>query len=141
MCVCGCLCMGVLECVCWRGAQYAVVCTHLSVCLSVYGWVFFPIVTLLIGLCLTDMESGERLVSPAPTLSAARTSSPAASSSSSSSSSSPAPHSKSSLAPSPSALGSTLSASGKKQLCQSSVSETVRTEEEKYQHTVQTVFT
>nr|XP_019935618.1 PREDICTED: bromodomain adjacent to zinc finger domain protein 2B-like isoform X5 [Paralichthys olivaceus] len=60
------------------------------------------------------MESGERLASPAPTLSAARTSSPAASSSSSSSSSSsPAPHSKSSLAPSPSALGSTLSTSGR----------------------------
>ncbi|XP_067352190.1 bromodomain adjacent to zinc finger domain protein 2B isoform X7 [Channa argus] len=59
------------------------------------------------------MESGERLASPAPTLSAARTSSPAASSSSSSSSSSsPAPHSKSSLAPSPSALGSTLTTSG-----------------------------
>ncbi|XP_026234228.1 bromodomain adjacent to zinc finger domain protein 2B isoform X5 [Anabas testudineus] len=60
------------------------------------------------------MESGERLASPAPTLSAARTSSPAASSSSSSSSSSsPAPHSKSSLAPSPSALGSTLTTSGR----------------------------
>nr|XP_057944861.1 bromodomain adjacent to zinc finger domain protein 2B isoform X3 [Doryrhamphus excisus] len=59
------------------------------------------------------MESGERLASPAPTLSAARTSSPVASSSSSSSSSSPAPHSKSSLAPSPSALGSTLSTSGR----------------------------
>ncbi|KAM3876584.1 bromodomain adjacent to zinc finger domain protein 2B [Diretmus argenteus] len=60
------------------------------------------------------MESGERLASPAPTLSAARTSSPAASSSSSSSSSSsPAPHPKSSLAPSPSALGSTLSTSGR----------------------------
>ncbi|XP_062235986.1 bromodomain adjacent to zinc finger domain protein 2B isoform X4 [Platichthys flesus] len=59
------------------------------------------------------MESGERLASPAPTLSAARTSSPAASSSSSSSSPSPAPHSKSSLAPSPSALGSTLSNSGR----------------------------
>ncbi|XP_035026723.2 bromodomain adjacent to zinc finger domain protein 2B isoform X16 [Hippoglossus stenolepis] len=59
------------------------------------------------------MESGERLASPAPTLSAARTSSPAASSSSSSSSPSPAPHSKSSLAPSPSALGSTLSTSGR----------------------------
>ncbi|XP_056268194.1 bromodomain adjacent to zinc finger domain protein 2B isoform X5 [Pseudoliparis swirei] len=61
------------------------------------------------------MESGERLASPAPTLSAARTSSPAASSSSSSSSSasSPAPHSKSSLAPSPSALGSNLSTSGR----------------------------
>ncbi|KAK2853858.1 hypothetical protein Q5P01_006519 [Channa striata] len=60
-----------------------------------------------------NMESGERLASPAPTLSAARTSSPAASSSSSSSSSSsPAPHSKSSLAPSPSALGSTLTTSG-----------------------------
>ncbi|XP_028256807.1 bromodomain adjacent to zinc finger domain protein 2B isoform X4 [Parambassis ranga] len=59
------------------------------------------------------MESGERLASPAPTLSAARTSSPAASSSSSSSSSSPAPHSKSSLAPNPSALGSTLSTSGR----------------------------
>ncbi|XP_058486337.1 bromodomain adjacent to zinc finger domain protein 2B [Solea solea] len=60
------------------------------------------------------MESGERLASPAPTLSAARTSSPAASSSSSSSSSSsPAPHSKSSLAPSPSALGSTLNTSGR----------------------------
>ncbi|CAK6970761.1 bromodomain adjacent to zinc finger domain protein 2B-like isoform X3 [Scomber scombrus] len=62
------------------------------------------------------MESGERLASPVPTLSAARTSSPAASSSSSSSSSStssPAPHSKSSLAPSPSALGSTLSTSGR----------------------------
>ncbi|XP_068610795.1 bromodomain adjacent to zinc finger domain protein 2B [Brachionichthys hirsutus] len=60
------------------------------------------------------MESGERLASPVPTLSAARTSSPAASSSSSSSSSpSPAPHSKSSLAPSPSAQGSTLSTSGR----------------------------
>ncbi|KAK5915542.1 hypothetical protein CesoFtcFv8_001124 [Champsocephalus esox] len=59
------------------------------------------------------MESGERLASPAPTLSAARTSSPAASSSSSSSSSSPAPHSKSSLAPSPSPLGSTLTTSGR----------------------------
>ncbi|XP_060923727.1 bromodomain adjacent to zinc finger domain protein 2B isoform X4 [Limanda limanda] len=59
-----------------------------------------------------NMESGERLASPAPTLSA-RTSSPAASSSSSSSSPSPAPHSKSSLAPSPSALGSTLSTSGR----------------------------
>uniref|UniRef100_A0A8D3D0H4 Bromodomain adjacent to zinc finger domain 2B n=1 Tax=Scophthalmus maximus TaxID=52904 RepID=A0A8D3D0H4_SCOMX len=59
------------------------------------------------------MESGERLASPAPTLSAARTSSPAASSSSSSSSSSPAPHSKSSLAPTPSVLGSTLSTSGR----------------------------
>lgn len=59
------------------------------------------------------MESGERLASPVPTLSAARTSSPAASSSSSSSSSSPAPHSKSSLAPSPSGLGSTLSNSGR----------------------------
>ncbi|XP_068435318.1 bromodomain adjacent to zinc finger domain protein 2B isoform X4 [Clinocottus analis] len=63
------------------------------------------------------MESGERLASPAPTLSAARTSSPAASSSSSSSSSSsassPAPHSKSSLAPSPSTLGSNLSTSGR----------------------------
>ncbi|XP_056134339.1 bromodomain adjacent to zinc finger domain protein 2B isoform X3 [Lampris incognitus] len=60
------------------------------------------------------MESGERLASPAPTLSAARTSSPAASSSSSSSSSSsPAPHSKNSLAPSPAALGSTLSTSGR----------------------------
>uniref|UniRef100_A0A087YDD1 Bromodomain adjacent to zinc finger domain, 2Ba n=1 Tax=Poecilia formosa TaxID=48698 RepID=A0A087YDD1_POEFO len=43
------------------------------------------------------MESGERLASPAPTLSAAH--------------SSPAPHSKSSLAPSPSALGSTLNTS------------------------------
>ncbi|KAF0042972.1 hypothetical protein F2P81_004309 [Scophthalmus maximus] len=60
-----------------------------------------------------NMESGERLASPAPTLSAARTSSPAASSSSSSSSSSPAPHSKSSLAPTPSVLGSTLSTSGR----------------------------
>ncbi|KAF7212310.1 bromodomain adjacent to zinc finger domain protein 2B isoform X3 [Nothobranchius furzeri] len=61
------------------------------------------------------MESGERLASPAPTLSAARTSSPAASSasSSSSSSSSPAPHSKSSLAPSPSTLGSTLNTPGR----------------------------
>ncbi|XP_034051202.1 bromodomain adjacent to zinc finger domain protein 2B isoform X3 [Thalassophryne amazonica] len=63
------------------------------------------------------MESGERLASPAPTQSAARTSSPAASSSSScsssSSSSSPAPNSKSSLAQSPSALGSTLSTSGR----------------------------
>ncbi|XP_020794600.2 bromodomain adjacent to zinc finger domain protein 2B isoform X15 [Boleophthalmus pectinirostris] len=58
------------------------------------------------------MESGERLASPVPTLSAARTSSPAASSSSSSSSS-PAPHSKSSLAPSPSGLASTLSNSGR----------------------------
>lgn len=71
------------------------------------------------------MESGERLASPAPTLSAARTSSPAASSSSSSSSSSsPAPHPKSSLAPSPSTLGSTLSTSGEKHLfflCRSSV--------------------
>ncbi|XP_061891132.1 bromodomain adjacent to zinc finger domain protein 2B isoform X16 [Entelurus aequoreus] len=62
---------------------------------------------------LKDMESGERLASPAPTLSAARTSSPAASSSSSSSSSSPAPHSKSGLAPSPSPLGPALSASGR----------------------------
>ncbi|XP_034076797.1 bromodomain adjacent to zinc finger domain protein 2B isoform X3 [Gymnodraco acuticeps] len=62
---------------------------------------------------MSDMESGERLASPAPTLSAARTSSPAASSSSSSSSSSPAPHSKSSLAPSPSPLGSTLTTSGR----------------------------
>ncbi|KAJ4947915.1 hypothetical protein JOQ06_009944 [Pogonophryne albipinna] len=62
---------------------------------------------------IADMESGERLASPAPTLSAARTSSPAASSSSSSSSSSPAPHSKSSLAPSPSPLGSTLTTSGR----------------------------
>ncbi|XP_061743398.1 bromodomain adjacent to zinc finger domain protein 2B isoform X12 [Nerophis ophidion] len=59
------------------------------------------------------MESGERLASPAPTLSAARTSSPAASSSSSSSSSSPAPHSKSGLAPSPSPLGPALGASGR----------------------------
>lgn len=92
------------------------------VCLQVFGWVCFAIVTLLIGLCLTDMESGERLASPAPTLSAARTSSPAASSSSSSSSS-PAPHSKSSLAPSPSTLGSTLSTSGKKHFSLSSVSQ------------------
>ncbi|XP_072321871.1 bromodomain adjacent to zinc finger domain protein 2B isoform X13 [Eucyclogobius newberryi] len=58
------------------------------------------------------MESGERLASPVPTLSAARTSSPAASSSSSTSSS-PAPHSKSSLAPTPSGLASTLSNSGR----------------------------
>ncbi|XP_029313194.1 bromodomain adjacent to zinc finger domain protein 2B isoform X4 [Cottoperca gobio] len=69
------------------------------------------------------MESGERLASPAPTLSAARTSSPAASSSSSSSSSSsPAPHSKSSLAPSPSTLGSTLGTSGEQPFIGSTLS-------------------